>query len=414
MEGMEVIPLNQLWTKYFTKKSTWMIASVLFVFIISLSTYSLAMKFLNTDDIVLVSDLTCEFREEVYLKDFIHQLDGKLLNNKQIDTTEVGIKELEIQYKNHYGLTVRKKFNIEVLDVTEPTVVVANPYVVEKGSIEKLEDTIFCADDYDDEVECKITGQYDLSKIGKYNLAITATDHSNNSVKKEFVLEVVSKQEVNNNINSNQYTKFKDIYQKYKTKDTLIGLDLSKWQQEVDFTKLASAGVTFVMLKLGGQKEIGGEITVDPKFYENIEKAIENNMQVGVYFYSYAKTEKEAQAQAKWVSQKVKDYSITLPIAFDWENWNSYTTFHISFHTLNKIAITFLDEVEKSGYQVMLYSSKYYLETIWYRENYPVWLAYYTDNNDYEGNYLLWQVCNNGKVAGIDGYVDIDVMYLDQ
>ena len=76
------------------------------------------------------------------------------------------------------------------------------------------------------------------------------------------------------------------------------------------------------------------------------------------------------------------------------------------------MATAFLEEVERNGYVGMLYSSKYYLENIWYREEYDnIWLAYYTKNNDYDGKYLLWQVCNDGKIDGIDGYVDIDILY---
>ena len=59
----------------------------------------------------------------------------------------------------------------------------------------------------------------------------------------------------------------------------------------------------------------------------------------------------------------------------------------------------------------MLYSSKYYLENVWYEDEYTNWLAYYTnDFYDYD-NYYMWQVCSDGKIDGIDGYVDIDVMY---
>lgn len=370
---------------------------------------------MNTEDIILRKDLSCHFREKVQVSEFIQKLDGELLNDYLVDTNEVGLKKIEVSYKNHYGLVMRKKFTIEVIDATPPTVIVANPYIVEKGSIEKLENTIFCADDFDDNVICEITGEYDLQKVGNYDLKIMATDASANRTSKEFTLQVIEeiKGKKSNENKTPSITKFASIYKKYKNDNTMIGLDISKWQQEVDFSKLKEEGVEFVMLKLGGQSEIGGEITIDPKFYENIEKALENELQVGIYFYSYAKSEKEVQKQAKWVVQKLKGYPITLPIAFDWENWNQYTTFHISFHTLNKIAGSFLKEIEKNGYDGMLYSSKYYLETIWYASDYTNWIAYYTNDFDYEGEYVMWQVCNDGKIAGIDGYVDIDVMYLE-
>ena len=398
----------------FTVPPKWIVGILLFLMIVACSSYTLFMHFFTTDDLILKKDLTCNFREEVYVEKFISKLNGELLNNYLIDTNEVGTKVIEFQYKNRYGLVVKKKVDIEVLDVTPPTVVVQSPYTIEKGSIAKLEDTIFCADDYDDNVECKIIGTYDLNKEGKYQLKIEATDHSNNSTSEEFTLNVVSKLENKKNTNTKQeYTSFKSVYQKYKTKDTKIGLDLSKWQEEVDFSKLKEQEVSFVMLKIGGQKEIGGEFIVDPRFYENLEKAKENEIEVGVYFYSYATSIKEAQKQAKWIVQKLKNNSLDLPIAFDWENWSTYSTFHMSFHTLNKVADAFLKEVERNGYESILYSSKYYLETIWYPENYSVWLAYYTKNNDYEGEYQLWQVCSDGKIDGINGYVDIDILYMN-
>lgn len=398
----------------FYRKKIW-VSIILFLLLIVVSSCFLFFYFMNTEDIILRKDLSCHFREKVQVSEFIQKLDGELLNDYLVDTNEVGLKKIEVSYKNHYGLVMRKKFTIEVIDVTPPTVIVANPYIVEKGSIEKLENTIFCADDFDDNVICEITGEYDLQKVGNYDLKIMATDASANRTSKEFTLQVIEeiKGKKSNENKTPSITKFASIYKKYKNDNTMIGLDISKWQQEVDFSKLKEEGVEFVMLKLGGQSEIGGEITIDPKFYENIEKALENELQVGIYFYSYAKSEKEVQKQAKWVVQKLKGYPITLPIAFDWENWNQYTTFHISFHTLNKIAGSFLKEIEKNGYDGMLYSSKYYLETIWYASDYTNWIAYYTNDFDYEGEYVMWQVCNDGKIAGIDGYVDIDVMYLE-
>ena len=59
----------------------------------------------------------------------------------------------------------------------------------------------------------------------------------------------------------------------------------------------------------------------------------------------------------------------------------------------------------------MLYSSKYYLENVWLKQNDPVWLAHYTENTDYKGKYKIWQICDDGKIDGIQGTVDIDIMY---
>ena len=60
----------------------------------------------------------------------------------------------------------------------------------------------------------------------------------------------------------------------------------------------------------------------------------------------------------------------------------------------------------------MLYGSKNYLEKIWDTDiPYKIWLAHYTNKTNYEGNYYIWQMCSDGKIDGINGYVDIDILY---
>lgn len=75
------------------------------------------------------------------------------------------------------------------------------------------------------------------------------------------------------------------------------------------------------------------------------------------------------------------------------------------------MANTYLKTIEKAGYKGMLYSSKNYLETVWFETKYPTWLAHYTSQTTYQGDYKFWQLCSNGRVDGINGNVDINVMY---
>lgn len=366
---------------------------------------------LNSNEGIFFKDnLTTTFRDEVYISNFISYIDGTLIDDYLVDTKEVGTKELNINFKNKYGFIVSKSININVLDIIPPKVVVNNPYTVKLGSKINLEEEIFCADDYDDIISCNIIGDYDLERVGKYNLEIKATDKSGNSTSKNFTLNVVDKINNSSSKSNNSYTSFKEVYKKYKNENTLVGLDISKWQGNVDYKKIKEEGVDFVVLKLGGQTKIDGEYKIDPKFYQNIEGALNNDIKVGVYFYSYAKSVDDAIKQANFIVDTLEDKKIDLPIFFDWENWNSYTKFHISFNTLNKIASSFINRVEELGYKGVLYSSKYYLENIWYKDDYTNWIAYYTNNfNEYK-DYYMWQMCSNGKINGIDGYVDIDIM----
>ena len=152
---------------------------------------------------------------------------------------------------------------------------------------------------------------------------------------------------------------------------------------------------------------------MDSEFENNIKNAKENNIKVGLYFYSYASTTKEAKENALWVIKQIKKYDIDLPIAFDWEEWSNFNEYNLSFFGLTSLAETFIDTVEKHGYKGMLYSSKTYLENIWLNNDKTIWLAHYTDETSYKGKYNIWQMCNDGVIDGINGDVDIDIMYLN-
>ena len=273
-----------------------------------------------------------------------------------------------------------------------------------------------CADDYDDNVKCSILGKYNLKKVGTYNLKITATDSSKNNTTKEFTLNVVAKESnTQNQTDNNSFVDYNDVYKKYKTNKTEIGIDISKWQKKIDFNKLKASGVEFVILKIGGQKELNGKTIMDPKFKKNIEAATKANLKIGLYFYSYAKSPQEAKNQARFIIKEIRksNYKIDLPIAFDWENWLEYNKFNISFNSLNNIAKSFIKEINSSGYQATLYSSEYYLDTIWFAEDYDnIWVANY-GNLTHKPKYKLWQMCSDGKVDGINNYVDIDILYKD-
>ena len=140
---------------------------------------------------------------------------------------------------------------------------------------------------------------------------------------------------------------------------------------------------------------------------------MEKSYQLHVYFYSYANSVDRAISDAKWIIENIKDYKVELPIAFDWENWGSFNTYELSFFGLTNMAKRFMDTVKDAGYDAMLYSSKTYLENIWMSVDYPVWLAHYTKNTNYAGDYSYWQICSNGRVDGINGDVDIDIRYID-
>ena len=197
----------------------------------------------------------------------------------------------------------------------------------------------------------------------------------------------------------------------YKTDNTSVGIDVSKWQGDIDFKKVREAGAEFVMIRIGYQDGFDGDYVIDPYFEKNIEEAKENNLQVGIYFYSYSNSIEESEKQAEWVIKNLKNYEIDLPVVYDWEVWSSFNSINASLYKFNLMAETFLKKIENSGYITMLYISKNYLENIWELQNYKTWLAHYTNKTNYNGNYYMWQMCSDGKIDGINGYVDIDILY---
>lgn len=382
-----------------------------FVSFLLVSLFVLCILFMihvkKTDSIVLEDDLTCLYRENVTADRFIKSIDGELLDKYLVDTSVVGKRRVEIQYKNKYGFVEHFRFDIEVLDKTAPIINIDDPFVLEVSEVSRLEDVLFCADDYDDGVSCQVDGEYNLNQVGSYKIHVLARDKSGNKNERDVTLKIVDKKE------DKKYGPdiiFNDVLNKYKNDSTVVGVDISKWQGDVDYSLLSRAGVSFVMLKIGGQEKINGDIVMDPNFTKNIEGAIQNGLSVGVYFYSHAKNVDTARKQARWVIQNIRNYDVDLPVAFDWENWDRYPTYGIGFRSLNRIADAFISEIKRYNYDSLLYSSKFYLDNVWYSENYSKWLAYYNDQFKLTDDYVLWQMSNRGKVDGIQGNVDIDIL----
>ena len=367
----------------------------------------------------LIENLKIPVYSDIKVKDLISSVEGKVITNKTINTEKLGEQEVSFVYTNKDNKERTGIFNIEVVDEEEPLIWLSGSYSARVGSDLNLEDEILCADNYDNKPNCRIEGDYDLNTAGTYNLTYVATDSSNNEERVNFTLNVydpapvteVEEKVVEEEPEEPVVTAFNDVVEAHKDENTEIGIDVSRWQEEIDFKKVKDAGATFVMIRVGAQQGVEGEYTLDPYFKQNIENALANDLKVGVYFYSYADSAEEAKKQADWVLKQIKDYKLTLPVAFDWECYNNFNQMELSLFGLNEVAETFLERVEEEGYDGMLYGSKNYLDSIWKYHDYDVWLAHYTDETDYDSHYVMWQLCQDGQIDGINTAVDINVLY---
>ena len=356
----------------------------------------------------LVDPLEIEFKSDIKLSDLIVSINGTLCEDFTINTKELGNQEIVFYFVNEEEIKVPYKFNISIVDKTPPVIWLGEKYTIKVGETKKLEDMIMCGDNLDDTPICSIEGDYDTNKVGEYSLTMKAIDNSGNETEKQFILDV--KKSISS---TNKPTiSFKDLYNQYKNDNTKIGIDVSKWQGDIDFQKVKDAGVEFVYIKMGGQNGIGKDYYLDPKFERNYEGFKNVGIPIGLYFYSYADSVEEGKKQALWIVNELKGKKIDLPIAFDWESWGSFNQFKISFNRLTMTAESFMNTLKSKGYNSMLYSSKNYLEQIWYKTSFPTWLAHYIEQTPYEGDYMCWQRTNMAKINGITGNtVDFDICY---
>lgn len=184
------------------------------------------------------------------------------------------------------------------------------------------------------------------------------------------------------------------------------GIDVSHWQQQIDWNQVANDDISFVML---GTRYKG---MVDPQFHINAAGAHEAGLKLGAYIYSYATTVEMAEAEADFVLDLVKDYPISYPIAFDVED--SATLGTLSQSELSAVINAFCERIKAAGYYPVVYANDYWLanKIDLSQLPYDVWVARYEVKHVFE-NPAMWQATSTGSVAGIEGNVDIDFQYKD-
>ena len=183
------------------------------------------------------------------------------------------------------------------------------------------------------------------------------------------------------------------------------GIDVSRWQGEINWSQVAADDVSFVML---GTRSKGA---VDPYFHRNIKQASAAGVRVGVYIYSLATTVEMAEAEADFVLDLIHDYPISYPVAFDMED---STQGNLSKEELAAIANAFCEKISNSGYYPIIYANENWLKNKLDMSlmDYPVWVARYSARPSYQ-NPVMWQATSTGSVKGINGNVDIDFQFRD-
>ena len=353
-----------------------------------------------------------EVYEEVYVSDLISDTNVTLEDYK-INTDQIGKNEIEFYY-TYLDQKYVYRTTINVVDTVSPKIFGSSTKTVEVGYEGDLCNTVTYGDNYDGQPICRVVGKYDFNQVGKYDIEIVVTDVSGNSTNYHVTLNVVDEIRSNNNGGgTSTKLQFSDAIERYGSEGLEFGIDVSEWQGDVDYEAVKDAGATFVMMRIGVKLDSGEDPAIDGQFLNNIKKAKEAGLKVGVYLYSKALSSDEAVEEARWVLDVLDGETLDLPIVFDWEIWSNWNSYHLSFHDLNEMAHDFIKTVEDEGYEGMLYGSKFYLENFWDTQEFEnIWLAHYASNTSYEG-YMMWQFSNVGRIDGIYGDVDLNVMVVD-
>lgn len=193
-----------------------------------------------------------------------------------------------------------------------------------------------------------------------------------------------------------------------------MGIDVSKWNGNIDWNAVKNSGVSYVIIRCGYRGSSQGSLIVDPKFQSNIKGATDAGLKVGVYFFTQAVDRVEAVEEASMVLDLVKNYRISYPVFLDVEASGGRAD-GISVETRTEVCKAFCQTIQNAGYTAGIYANKTWLTSKMDASQlsaYKIWLAQYASAPTYTGRYDLWQYKSTGRVSGISGDVDLNLSYL--
>lgn len=215
-------------------------------------------------------------------------------------------------------------------------------------------------------------------------------------------------------------------YSKYKRYNCL---DISWWQGNISadsWKKIKQAGVTHVIIRSSYTSLSKFALNMDSKFANNVNRAYDAGIKVGIYHFSQATTVEEAEKEAAYTLKVIANYKskIKLPVVLDFET-NSSGRLNMAKlkklaanGTSTKICNAFCEKVKAAGYTPMVYANytmlNNYMDYKSLQKKYRIWLANYTTKGTattYPGEYWMWQYSSSGKVNGLSGCIDMNYIF---
>ena len=285
--------------------------------------------------------------------------------------------------------TIPSSLHMEPPEVdTEAPVFISYPRTISlaKGKEFVPDDYVGYIDDTDRDVELKVTGEVDNNTVGDYPIQMTITDDAGNSKTIDVTVKVYAKKPTP--------TK-KPTSSTSKTSST--GTTKSKKPSFADLKSKYETGNAF--------------IGIDTKFEDNYKKAKAAGLLIGVYYYSVDNTEKLMKEHCAELAKALKGKEIDFPVAYDFEKWKGFQKLKMNSSDLNNMFYLFCTEMESYGYDAMIYANPYFLRNWFKPGHYKIWLADWKTQPSYVGTFYFWQFSATGRIAGIQGDVDVNIYY---
>lgn len=187
------------------------------------------------------------------------------------------------------------------------------------------------------------------------------------------------------------------------------GIDVSKYQGDIDWNKVKAAGIEFAMIRIVSTNNSG--VYIDPYFEKNYNGAKAAGIPVGAYIYTYAKTEERQNQEILLAMDALNGKTLEYPLALDVEDSSLVSMGKDALSNLVQRGLVIIDQ---KGYVPMLYTYTNYtthlnMATL---SDYDLWIADYRGYNGY-GPAEMWQYTSSGSVDGISGNVDLNYCYKD-
>lgn len=371
---------------------------------------------------IVISEENIDVYSETELYDLIEKNNVEILTeNTKLDYMTIGEHTYTIKYKYKmkkylYDVKYTVIDNVNPIFINVPTT--KTLYVGESDETD-LTKKVSYADNYDPKPKFEIEGEVDFNEVGTYQIKYIVTDQSGNGTSKTATIKIIEKPKKTDKSDTQEepeevFIPIEEHIETHKNSNTMIGIDISKWQGEVDFEKVKESGVEFVILRMGVMKDKDTPLAMDNTFKTNYENARKAGLKVGVYVYSESNTVEKAIENAEFVIDNLNGDKLDFPVCFDWECWAYFNELEINLYRLNEMYDAFSNKLKDAGYETMLYASENYLNNTWLELNdYTLWVAKYSSKTPSVSgkDYILWQCSDKGRVDGIEGNVDLDIYY---